>query len=92
MLADEGVVEAELVRQHDDLAILLQRLRPVAMERMHRHREIAKPHRAISRNGRALMSIAKVRNKVVQQSGGNGPPASGSADCPWAFSDIATMA
>ena len=49
VLADEGVIEAELVRQHDDLAVFLQRLRPVAVERMHRHREIAKPHRGVSR-------------------------------------------
>ena len=44
VLADEGVVEAELVGQDDRLAVLAQRLRPVPVHRMHRHGEVAQPH------------------------------------------------
>ena len=44
MLAHEGVVEAELVGQDDGLAVLLQRLGPVPVHRMHRHREVAQSH------------------------------------------------
>ena len=44
MLADEGVIEAELVGEDDGLAILLQRLRPAPVHRMHRHREVAQSH------------------------------------------------
>ncbi len=44
MLADEGVVEAELVGEDDGLAVLAQRLRPVPVHRVHRHGEVAQPH------------------------------------------------
>ena len=49
MLADERVIKAELVGEDDDLAVFLQRLRRAAMQRMHRHREIAQPHCTFSR-------------------------------------------
>ena len=44
VLADEGVVEAELVGEDDRLAVFAQRLRPVAAHGMHRHGEVTQPH------------------------------------------------
>jgi hypothetical protein len=48
MLADEGVVEAKLVGEDDRLAVLAQRLRPVARQRVDRHREVTQPHSGVS--------------------------------------------
>ena len=53
MLAHEGVIEAEPVGQDDGLAVLLQRLRPVPVNRVHRHREVAQSH---SRSPRVSIS------------------------------------
>jgi hypothetical protein len=44
MLANEGIVEAKLVRENDRLAILAQRLGPVPLHRVHGHGEVAQPH------------------------------------------------
>ncbi len=44
VLAHEGVVETELVGQDDGLAVLLERLGPVAVHGVHRHGEVAQPH------------------------------------------------
>ena len=44
VLADEGVIEAELVGKDDRLAILAQRLRPVPAQRVHGHGEVTQPH------------------------------------------------
>ena len=44
VLADEGIVEAELVGEDDRLAILAQRLRPVPAHRVHGHGEVTQPH------------------------------------------------
>ena len=47
VLADERIVIAEPVAQHDRLAILLERLGVVGVQRMHGHREIAETHAGI---------------------------------------------
>src|SRR5262249_522184 len=42
--AHEGVVETELVGEDDGLAVLLERLGPIAVHGVHRHGEVAQPH------------------------------------------------
>src|SRR5262249_19453235 len=44
VLAHEGVVETELVGKDDGLAVLFQRLGPIAVHGVHRHGEVAQPH------------------------------------------------
>src|SRR5262249_61840839 len=44
VLAHEGVVKTELVGEDDALAILLERLGPIAVHGVHRHGEVAQPH------------------------------------------------
>src|SRR5438045_914832 len=44
VLADEGVVEAEPVSEDYCCAILLQRLRRIALRRVQRHGEVAELH------------------------------------------------
>ena len=44
VLADEGFLEAELLGEQHRLAVLFQRLAPVAADRVQRHGEVAKLH------------------------------------------------
>ena len=44
VLADEGVVKAEPVREDDCLAVFLQGVHWIALRRVHRHHEKAQPH------------------------------------------------
>ena len=53
VLADEDVVEAELVGEDHRLAVFLQRLRRRALRRMHRHREEAKSHSFMINRGQS---------------------------------------
>src|SRR5207244_11538804 len=55
VLADEGVVESEPVREDDRLAVLLQRLRRIAVRPMQRHRKVAQTHgRNVPNRGSAV--------------------------------------
>src|SRR5215467_15409760 len=48
VLADEGVMEAQLVREDDCLTVLTQRLGPVPVHRVNGHGEVTQPHQAFS--------------------------------------------
>src|SRR5262249_16529360 len=48
VLADEGVIEAQVVREDDRLTILTQRLGPVPVHRVNGHGEVTQPHQAFS--------------------------------------------
>jgi len=66
VLTDEGVVKSEPVRENDRLAVLLQRLRRIAVRRMQRHREVAQSHgRNVPHRGAAVkrdcLSFPRVR-------------------------------
>src|SRR5262252_740254 len=48
MLTDEGVIEAQLVREDDRFPVLAQRLGPVPVHRVNGHGEVTQPHQAFS--------------------------------------------
>src|SRR5262252_4021215 len=48
MLTDEGVIEAQLVREDNRFPVLAQRLGPVPVHRVNGHGEVTQPHQAFS--------------------------------------------
>jgi len=64
VLAHESVVKAELVGEDDGLAVLLERLGPVAVHGVHRHGEVAQPHSHLQ--SRATQPLGRRRGPCGQ--------------------------
>ena len=81
VLAHEGAAEAQFVGQDDGLAVLLERLRPVPVQRMHRHGEITQSHSMSSGCGGRHMTRLRGRGKAAMRSGFR-PRMSADSSCP----------
>jgi hypothetical protein len=65
MLADEGLLEAELLREQYGFAVLGQRLAPVAPDRVQRHGEVTQLHVA---GNRSLQILSTSSGSLSHQS------------------------